>query len=129
MMSEDLPAFDTPHLARAIKALPPALRDRLPYGCILIDREGMVELFSEAERRLSGSGTRRRLGLQFFTEAAPCMNNAAFRGRIERAFVDGQADLEFGWIGDFDNAERSLRVRAQSATGGGCWLFMLREER
>ncbi|MDO9710866.1 hypothetical protein, partial [Paracraurococcus lichenis] len=66
--------------------------------------------------------------LGFFTRVAPCMDHPGFRGRIERALEGGTLDVEFGWTGDFGDAGRSLRIRAQSATGGGLWLFLLREE-
>lgn|SRR5690349_16452366 len=128
-MPQDSPPFDTPDLARIIETLPPAMLNWLPYGCIRIDKLQMVTAYSEAERRLSGSGSRRRLGLHFFTEVAPCMNDPAFRGRIAQALEQGHVDLEFGWVGDFDDGERSLRVRVQSASDGGCWIFLLREKR
>ncbi|MBV9366243.1 MAG: hypothetical protein JOY89_18545, partial [Solirubrobacterales bacterium] len=56
------------------------------------------------------------------------MDNPAFQGRIEKTLEAGDLDVEFGWVGDFGDAGRSLRVRAQSATGGGCWIFIQREE-
>jgi hypothetical protein len=55
------------------------------------------------------------------------MNNAAFRGRIERALAAGHLDITFSHTGDFDDKAKELTVRVQSATGGGCWIFMKRE--
>src|SRR4051812_45996772 len=54
----DLPAFDTPQLAKAVEALPVAMLDLLPYGAIRVDAAGIVRVYSGAERRLSGSGDR-----------------------------------------------------------------------
>lgn len=122
-----LPSFDQPDLARAVEGLPIGALDDLPFGAIRLDAEGVVRVYSGAERRLSGSGDRPRLGLHFFREVAPCMDGPRYRGRIERAMEAGGLDLEFGWTGDFGDAERSLRVRVQSAAGGGCWIFMRRE--
>jgi photoactive yellow protein len=123
-----LPDFDESDLARAVEALPPAALDALPFGVIRLDADGIVQIYNGAERHLSGSGDRPRLGLPFFAEVAPCMNMPSFRGRIERALTAGRFDMEFGWTGDFADAARSLRIRAQSATGSGIWLFLLREE-
>ncbi|TDH62806.1 hypothetical protein E2C06_09780 [Dankookia rubra] len=122
-----MPSFDQPDLARAIEGLPVQALDDLPFGAIRLDAEGVVRVYSGAERRLSGSGERPRLGLEFFREVAPCMDTPRYRGRIEKALAGGTLDLEFGWTGDFADAERSLRVRVQSAVGGGCWIFMRRE--
>ncbi len=126
-MPDGIPSFDRPDLAQAVEAMTADAIDDLPFGCTRIDANGVVVFYSNAERRLSGSGDHPRVGLNFFTDVAPCMNNPAFRGRIESAMAAGRLDLEFGWIGDFDDAQRSLRVRVQSATGGGCWLFLQRD--
>ena len=128
MTSPALPSFDTPQLAKAIEALPEAMLNRLPFGAIRVDAAGVVRVYSGAERRLSGSGERPRLGLDFFAGVAPCMDNPRFRGRIEKAMAEGRLDLEFGWTGDFADAARSLRVRVQSASAGGYWICMLRED-
>jgi photoactive yellow protein len=128
MTSPALPSFDTPQLAAAIEALPEAMLDRLPFGAIRMDSDGIVQVYSGAERRLSGLGERPRLGLDFFTGVAPCMDNPRFRGRIEKVLAEGRLDLEFGWAGDFADETRSLRVRIQSAAAGGYWICMLRED-
>ena len=128
MTGPAMPRFDTPQLAKAVEALPEAMLDRLPFGAIRVDGEGIVRVYSGAERRLSGSGERPRLGLDFFAAVAPCMDTPRFRGRVEAALAAGRLDLEFGWTGDFADAARSLRVRVQSATGGGYWICMLRED-
>lgn len=128
MSAPPLPDFDDPKLAARVEALPPAALDALPFGAIRVDADGVVQLYSAAERRLSGSGDRPRLGLHFFSAVASCMDTPAFRGRIDKALAAGRLDLEFGWTGDFADAERGLRVRAQSAAGGGYWLFLQRED-
>ena len=121
-------SFDDPDLARKAEALEESLLDRLPFGAIRLDEQGVVRVYSGAERRLSGSGNRERLGHDFFTEIAPCMNTEEFRGRIDRARAAGRLDLEFGYVGGFADGERELAVRIQSASDGGVWIFMRREE-
>jgi photoactive yellow protein len=124
--SAALPDFATPALAVAVEQLPREVIDTLPFGAIHLDRDGVVAFYSEAERRLSGY-RKEVLARPFFTEIAPCMNNAAFKGRIERALAAGTLDIAFDHIGDFDDSAKMLRVRVQSAIGGGCWIFMQRE--
>lgn len=123
-----LPGFDEPELAAAAERLTQAEIDALPFGAIRLDAEGVVRLYSRAEARLSGSADRARLGRAFFTEVAPCMDTPLYRGRIEAARRSGRLDLEFGWVGDFDNRAKKLRVRVQSAGAGdgGMWIFMQR---
>ena len=129
-MTEDtglLPTYDDPALAAKVEALPAEAVDRLPFGAIRLDENGVVVYYSQAERRLSGSGDLERLGGKFFTEIAPCMDNDAYRGRIEAARKSGKLNLEFTHIGDFEDRDRELTVRVQSASGGGVWIFMRRE--
>jgi photoactive yellow protein len=124
-----LPRFEQPDLASVVEALPPEALDSLDFGVIRLDAGGAVQIYSEAERRLSGSGDRPRLGLDFFSKIAPCMDQPGFRGRIERAIARGRLDLEFSWTGDFSDRMRSVTVRVQSASsGGGYWIFMRRED-
>ncbi len=122
-----LPDFDTPDLADAVERLALDVVDALPFGVIWINAAGLVRFYSAAERRLSGSGNRTRTGLHFFSQVAPCMDSPDFRGRIERAFAAGRLDVEFGWTGDFTDATRGLRVRAQSNSDDGYWVFIQRE--
>jgi photoactive yellow protein len=118
--------FDQPQLARAVEQLPVDAINRLPFGVIKLTAGGVVEFYSAREAELSGRGDRPILGLEFFTNIAPCMDTPQFRGRIESAVASGKLDAEFNHIGDFSDRDRELAVRAQSASDGGIWLFLMR---
>ena len=124
--SETEPPFDTPKLAQAVELLPTEVIDRLPFGAIKLDRSGAVMYISQRERELSGRGDRPYIGLAFFTDIAPCMDNPRFKGRIDAAVAAGTLDAEFTHVGDFADRDRELSVRAQSAADGGIWLFLRR---
>ena len=126
MATAGLPGFDEPRLAEAVERLSPEALDGLPFGAIRLDAAGVVRLFSLTERRLSGY-QEEALGRLFFHEIAPCMEIAGMRDRIESALTAGRLDLAFDHVGDFEDRTRELRVRVQSATGGGCWIFVQRE--
>ena len=122
-----VPDFDEPQLAQAVERLSPEKVHTLPYGAIRLDAEGTVTFYSDSERRLSGY-RKEVLGRTFFTEIAPCMNNPGFKGRIDRALAAGKLDIAFGYTGDMPSGPMDLDVRIQSAAGGGCWIFLKREE-
>jgi len=128
MGSRDLPRFDTDNLARIVESMPIDAIDALDFGAIRLDRSGTVTFYSKTEAEQSGRGPRPTVGLKFFTDVAPCMNNPAFRGRIEAAIAAGTLDIEFNHVGDFADRDRELCVRAQSASDGGVWIFHQRVE-
>jgi hypothetical protein len=45
----------------------------------------------------------------------------------ERAIAAGSLNVEFTHVGDFNDRDRELTVKIQSATGGGMWIFLRRE--
>ena len=125
--ASELPDFDEPRLALAVEALPSEVVDTLPFGAIRLNDDGQVVFYSETERRQSGSGNHARLGLDFFSKVAPCMDNPEFRGRVEQARRTGRLNLEFSHVGDFEDRDRELTIRIQSASTGGYWIFLRRE--
>jgi photoactive yellow protein len=118
-----LPDFNQAVLARAIESLTSDELDLLPFGVIGLDPAGVVRVYNKTEARLSGRKARPTQGLSFFTEIAPCMNNDYFKGRIEKARLAGTLDIAFTFVGDFNDRNRELSVRVQSAADGGLWIF------
>ena len=119
--------FETPDLAKQLETIDTQTIDALPFGAIRLDDKGVVTFFSKAEREASGYGDRPTIGKIFFTDIAPCMAQEGFRGRLEAARARGTLDLKFSWIGDFADRRRELRVRVQSASDGGVWIFIQRQ--
>jgi photoactive yellow protein len=118
--------FDVPNLAAEIERLSPTELDRLPFGVILLDREGTVLFYSETEARQSGYN-KIPAGQNLF-KISSCFAGDDFRGRIARALEKGPVDLEFGWKGDFADPERDLRFRIQSSPSAkGIWIFVERD--
>lgn len=113
-------------LRERVETTPKEVLDALPFGVIRLDAAGLVTYFSRAEAAQSGYGGRPSVGLEFFNKIAPCMNTPDFMQRIELAKATGKLDVMFQQVGDFDDAERELQVRAVSAAEGGMWLFIQR---
>lgn len=128
-MDPDCPDIESPGLAAFLEAAPPEVVDRLPYGVIRLDAAGMVTLYSARERELSGY-RKEVLGRRFFADIAPCLDNPGFSGRIERARAAGRLDVYFDMVGDLPGGQRDVahRVRLVSASDGGTWVVMQREE-
>jgi photoactive yellow protein len=128
-MSRELDAFSEISAAKLlaeVEQASPSELDELPFGVIRLDAAGNTSYFSRTEARQSGVGERNPIGKKFFTELAPCMGSPEFLQRVERARLAGTLDITFEQVGDFDDAERELRVRLISAAAGGVWIFIQR---
>jgi photoactive yellow protein len=117
--------FNAPDLAARIEQLSQHDLDNLPFGVILLDRDGTVLFYSATEARLSGYG-KNLIGQNLF-KISSCMGSDDFRGRLTRAMEAGPVDLEMGWPGDFGDPTRELRIRVQSSRKGGLWLCIERD--
>jgi photoactive yellow protein len=117
--------FDAGNLTEQIEQLSQDELDHLPFGVILLDRDGTVMFYSETEAQMSGYG-KIPIGQNLFA-ISPCMASDDFRGRIERAMGDGRVNLEFGWSGDFADPKRDLRLRVMSSHHNGIWIFVERD--
>jgi photoactive yellow protein len=121
-----LERIDDSTLPARAERLTPEQLDALPFGVVRLDADGNVTFYSKTEAEQSGFGDRRAIGRHFFTQLAPCLGSVERRQQIERARREGTLDIAFEQIGDFDAAERELRVRVVSAAGGGLWVFLQR---
>lgn len=118
--------FDAPDLAARVERASLSELDHLPFGVIRLAVDGTIQFYSATEARLSGYGDI-PLGKNLFA-ISECLGGDEFRGRIERALAMGPVDLEIGWPGDYGDPRRELRIRVQSSSNGGLWLFIERDE-
>lgn len=117
--------FDARDLAAQLDALSNEERDALPFGVILLDREGIVRFYSKTEARISQySGP--TIGHNFFDMAKRVSKDELWNS-IQRALDHGKVDLDFGWAGDHADPKRQFRLRVQSANNGGVWLAFERD--
>ncbi len=124
-MAPEIVNFDASNLAAQIEQLSRYELDHLPFGVILLNREGVVLFYSATEAQQSGYG-KIPIGQNLF-ELSSRMASDDFKGRITRAMEEGPVDLEFGWTGDFDDPKRDLRFRIQSSSAKGIWIFVERD--
>ena len=117
--------FDAPDLAARIERLSESQIDRLPFGVVRLDAEGVILLYSATEARQSGYGSQ-PVGLNFF-EIANCSSKNDVYSQIVRGQEEGHVDLEFALPGDYGDPSREVRIRVQSARQGGVWMFMQRD--
>jgi photoactive yellow protein len=118
--------FDAADLAAQLDSLRDAERDALPFGVILLDREGVVRFYSKTEARIS-KYQGQKVGANFFEMAKRVAKDELWNS-IQRAMEEeGKVDLDFGWAGDHADPKKQFRLRVVSAKNGGVWLCFERD--
>lgn len=91
-------AFGAPDLLARLHELrdEPERYNALPFGLVVMDLDGTVVVYNDAEARLAGISADVVIGLEFFTDVAPCTNNYLVAGRFdEEEQLDATIDYVF----------------------------------
>lgn len=68
--------------------------DAAPFGVIVVDRHGTILEYNAYERSLTGLGDRSVIGLNFFTDVAPCTAIREFQGRFGDFLASEDTSIE-----------------------------------
>jgi photoactive yellow protein len=83
--------FDMDGLHGRLESLDDAALDRLDFGVIGFDADGVIRRYSAWESRATGLSVARVLGQPLFTVVAQCMNNYLVAQRFEDAITGSTA--------------------------------------
>jgi photoactive yellow protein len=122
-MSE--PPSDTAAGVSALDRLSPEDLDRLPYGAIQVDGDGVIRFYNRAEARLSGRDRDRVLGRNFFLDVAPCTNMPSFFGRFREGVDAGALDVGFDYVFAFRMAPVRVHIRMCGPTDEGLYWILV----
>jgi photoactive yellow protein len=90
--------FGDPGLLGALESAPAARIDDLGFGLVVMNRDGDVTAYNQAESALSGLPAVQVAGRNFFVEIGPCTNNYLIAQRFHDAAGNGagpgQPDLD-----------------------------------
>ena len=116
--------------SEAISSLGKSDVNLLPFGVIVLDREGIVLQYNAAEATLSGYDAETVIGQNFWLEVAPCTKVQEFAGRAEALqskgidareafefvfkFKDGAIMVEIVCLYDSRSQETTLLVATMS---------------
>jgi photoactive yellow protein len=77
--------FTDTDLLEQLEATPHAALDDQTFGIIVMSGDGKVEAYNAFESSAAGLEASRVIGLNFFSDVAPCTNNYLVAGRYEEA--------------------------------------------
>lgn len=111
-------AFDDPALLRRLDPLLENELDRLDFGVIGFDGEGIVRRYNTHESEAAGLSNSRVLGHALFTIVAPCMNNYLVAQRFEDAAAEGaELDATIDYILTLRMRPIKVQLRLLAAAG------------
>jgi photoactive yellow protein len=102
--------------------------DRLPFGVIQLNPLGRILRYNRAESELAGMEPDRVVGLNFFTEVAPCTRVQRFYGAFLEGVAAGELNEIFPYEFEFRDGRRKDVVISMfySSTSASVWLVVER---
>jgi photoactive yellow protein len=106
--------FADPGLLGALEATPLDRIDDLGFGLIVMDRDGRVTGYNQAESQLSGLPVDEVVGRNFFVEVGPCTNNYL----IAQRFHDSEElDEQLDYVFTYRMSPTPVRLRLMARRG------------
>jgi photoactive yellow protein len=99
--------------------------DQLPFGMIQLDATGRILKFNRTEGQLARLRPDRQIGLNFFSDVAPCTRVKEFHGRFLEGVGRKQLYETFGFTFDFAHGKREVAVSLMySAATESVWVLI-----
>jgi len=92
--------------------------DKLDFGVIAIDADGVVRRYNSFESKAAGLSPLRVLGQPLFTVVAPCMNNFMVAQRFDDALAQGSTlDTSIDYVLTLRMRPVKVRLRLLAVPG------------
>ena len=117
-MNVDAVQFADPGLLDTLEAVPLDGIDAFGFGLIVMDRDGDVLGYNQAESRLSGLPVPDVTGRNFFVEIGPCTNNYLVAQRFQdSASRQEELDEQLDYVFTYRMAPTPVRLRLLAQKG------------
>jgi photoactive yellow protein len=108
--------FGDPGLLDALESVPVDRIDDLDFGLIVMDRDGGVTGYNQAESKLSGLPADEVAGRNFFVEVGPCANNHLIAQRYQDS---EELDEQLDYVFTYRMSPIPVRLRLLARRGSG----------
>lgn len=105
----------------------PARAEYLPFGAVLLDRNGVIVKYNKAEGLIAGRDPGSVIGKRFFDDIAPCAKGKRFHGEFLKFNRSGLVNTLFDYEFAYKGANVKVRIHLKSQPDGqSCWMFVKR---
>jgi photoactive yellow protein len=117
--------FIPPELAESAGDIDRQTADALAFGAVRVDDTGRIVLYNRYEADLAGIEPPAAEGRNFFTEVAPCTNNALFYGQFKKGVNAGNLNLIFNYTFSYKMRPTNVRVHMlRDPASKANWVFV-----
>lgn len=110
--------FADPGLLDTLESVSLDLIDDFGFGLIVMDRDGRVLGYNQAESKLSGLPAGEVIGRNFFVEIGPCTNNYLIAQRYQDSASEGVSlDEQLDYVFTYRMAPTPVRLRLLARRG------------
>ncbi len=103
--------FVPPEIIDGVALMNRSQADSCDFGVIKVDDSGKILLYNRYEAELADVTPAVAEGRSFFTEIAPCTNNALFFGQFKKGVAEGDLNMLFSYT--FTYKMRPTKVKVQ----------------
>lgn len=119
--------FGRDDIVNAIRNMSAAEIDRMAFGAVELDSNGIIIRYNAAEGAITGRKPQEVLGKNFFTDVAPCTNTPKFKGEFDQGVRRGMLDKKFEYTFDYNMRPTKVKVHMKkSLSGNTYWIFVKR---
>lgn len=110
-----------------ILAREPERAESLPFGAVLMDRNGVIKKYNKAESVIANRNPGDVIGKNFFNDIAPCAKGKRFHGEFLKFHNTGQINVIFDYKFAYKGTNVGVKIHLKSQPDGqNCWLFVKR---
>lgn len=110
-----------------ILAHEPQRAEYLPFGAVMLDRNGKILKYNKAESAIANRNPADVIGKSFFDEIAPCAKGKRFHGEFLKFHQTGQINVMFDYKFAYKGANVGVKIHLKALPDGkSCWLFVKR---
>ena len=110
-----------------ILAREPQRAEYLPFGAVMLDRNGKIAKYNRAEGMIANRTPEDMIGKDFFNEVAPCAKGKRFHGEFLTFHRTGQINVMFDYKFAYKGANVGVKIHLKAQPDGqNCWMFVKR---
>lgn len=117
-------SFAKPDVLAKLDTFSRADLDKLPFGAVKVSDAGVISEYNRYESQLAGVPVSAAIGKNFFTQLAPCTNNAVFYGNFKKGVAAKAYSLMFVYTFSYKMKPTPVRVHLHRTAKGANWILV-----